>query len=306
MEKLLFGIVVLTYNSEGVVVDCIRKLKSALENVPHEIVVVDNASTDHSAEVVRAAFPDVRVLQAEKNLGYARGNNLGGMELADSCSYLAFVNPDVGVERDTMEKMRQVLEEHSDAGCVGGVPLINGKRSRSCFRNKPTFIQKLVLYGTWRDLPILRRLLRNFASQMEKEHFVELTVTQPVYAVSGACLLFAADVYRRIGGFDEHTFLFQEEFIVSERLRRIGYAVYGRPDAVYAHAHGHSVRRRLLHAQRVFIHSEQYLIRTYYGWNWPLRASMLALRYLDWTLHACVVELNKVLKSLPGKRGNPR
>ena len=302
LKPLLFGITVLTYNSEDVVLSCIAQLKLALADAPHEIVVVDNASSDNSAGVVEAAFPDVKVFRMGRNLGYARGNNVGGRELADRCSYLAFINPDVTVERNTMQKMQQVLEQHQEAGGVGGLALINGKPSRNCFRTKPTFFQKLVLYGTLRDLPILRNLLRSSVNDLEKEHFLNLTSTQPVYAVSGACVLFSAEAYRRIGGFDEHTFLFQEEFIVSELLRRAGYAVYGCPGATYAHVHGHSIQRRLLHAERIFIQSEQYLIRAYYYWKWPWRATMLALRYSEWALHACVVGLNRILKSVRSQR----
>ena len=295
----IFGVVVLTYNSEKVIIQCVCAIKSALVAVSHEIVVVDNASRDDSAGLVERTFNDVKVIRNSANLGYSCGNNLGGQYLlTHACQYIAFVNPDVTVNASTFQMMHSVAEQYSDAGCIGGLALRKGKPDQRAFRKRPTYLEKLILYMNSRDLPLLREVVGRLEEQLERSHFVSLTTTTPVYSVSGACILFPAAIYTKIGGFDERTFLFQEEFIISERLQQNGFLVYGCPQATYEHIHGHSVNRRLLHAQRAFIDSEQYLVRTYYQWNWLQRVSLLMLRYIDWVVNACFVGINRALKSI--------
>ncbi len=294
------GACILTYNSEDIVVSCIQALKCALKDVRHEIVVVDNNSSDHSAAIVGQHYSDLKVIRSPVNTGYARGNNLGaGYLLECGCKYLAFINPDVTVRHDTLLRMQNVLADNSDAGCVGGVAIVNGDASRRCFRTKPTFVQKLWIYSEARDFPILRSWLATMTKSLEARHFMAtLPSAQPVYAVSGACIMFPAEVFAKIGGFDEHTFLFQEELIISERLREAGYRVYGAPEVTYEHIHGHSVRARLLQPQWCFIKSEQYLLRTYYGWSLPKRASLGAIRCADLAAGAMVMGLNRLYKRL--------
>jgi len=295
----IFGVVILTYNSEEVIIQCVCAVKSALGAVSHEVVVVDNASQDDSAALVERTFTDVKVVRTGANLGYARGNNVGGRYLATrDCRYIAFVNPDVTVGPSTLQTMQDVADRYGDAGCIGGIAIHNGKRIERSFRTKPTYLEKIILYSNSRDLPLLRTILAGITKRLEKRHFISLNTTQPVYAVSGACIVFPCSAYKKIDGFDERTFLFQEEFIISERLRQVGLLVYGCPEATYEHIHGHSVGQRLLRAQRIFIDSEQYLIRTYYRWNWFQRGLMLIVRYLDWFMNACFVRINQVIKRI--------
>jgi GT2 family glycosyltransferase len=294
------GVVVLTYNSADVVCRCVAALKSSLANRQSEIVVVDNNSSDDSAEVVKRAHSDVTVIQTGANLGYARGNNIGGRHLLTrGVQRIAFVNPDVLVGPDTLLEMERVLGEYQDAGCVGGLPVIRGQISERCFRNKPTTFEKLLLYSAAEEyLPILRTLLKPVVRKMHARHFVRVETPQPVYAVSGACIMFPAAVYERIGGFDEATFLFQEEFIISERLLRLGLKAYACPSATYDHLHGHSVNRRPLWAARIFIDSEQHLLRSYYKKGLFLRSFFLVFRYLDWILNASIRTLSRQIKEI--------
>jgi len=283
------GVVVLTYNSADIVCRCITALKSTLATRDFEIVVVDNNSSDDSVAVVKHAHSDVTLIQTGANLGYARGNNVGGRHLLTrAVQYIAFVNPDVLVGPDTLSDMERVLREHQDAGCVGGLPVVHGRISDKSFRNKPTSFEKLLLYSAAEYFPVLRSLLRPVVRKMRGHHFVLSETTRPVYAVSGACIMFPASVYERMGGFDEATFLFQEEFIISERLLKLGLKVYACPSAAYDHIHGHSVNRRPLRAAQIFIDSEQYLLRCYYKKGLFVRSFFLIFRYMDWTLNACM------------------
>ena len=294
----VIGVCVLTYNSEEVILECLHAIERSLKDVSHETVVVDNHSNDCSASIVERHYPEIKVVRSRVNTGYARGNDLGAKYLVErGCKYIAFINPDVTVRQDTLANMESVLSEHSDAGCVGGIAISNGRVSKACFRTEPTFAERLWIYSVARDFPVVGMGLRGMIRRLEARHFIPTPPTaQPVYAVSGACIMFPADVFSRIGGFDEETFLFQEEFIISERLRREGYRVYGVPDGVYDHVHGHSMRTGPRRPRWCFIQSEQHLLRTYYKWSRPKRGLLWSFRCIDFAAGETVVGLIRLYK----------
>lgn len=298
------GVCVLTYNSAPVVGECLRNLSTALRGLPHDILVVDNNSSDGTAETVRAAFPEIQLVQNAANAGYAQGNNLGAQYLLErGCSYLAFVNPDASVQADTLQRLQAVLFKDPRAGCAGAAGMVAGVPSRQSFRNKPTPLQRAVLSGALQFMPFLGGLLRPLVRRLAQQCFIPADRIQdgaPVYAAGGACLMFPAWAFVKIGGFDPHTFLFQEELIVSERLRRIGCYVVGVPGARYSHLVGHSVKGRALRAQWDFVRSEQYFLRAYDGWAAPARLALLVFRCAEWLLCASAALLRAALR--PSRR----
>jgi GT2 family glycosyltransferase len=300
----LVGVCILTYNSERVVAACIQSLKEALNCVPHEIVVVDNHSSDNSVAFAEQQYglSNMRTIRSPINTGYSRGNNIGASYLLErGCDYLVFVNPDVTVRPDTLAQMQVALSNNQDAGCVGGVAIIGGHPSKACFRTKPTFTEKFWLYSSARYFPVLHNWLRGITESMEIRHLLPIpSSVQPVYAVSGACIMFPSDVFAEIGGFDENTFLFQEEFIISERLLRTGRKVYGCPGAVYDHVLGHSVGVRPLRSYLFLIKSEQHLTRAYYNWSVSKRALMTAVRYADFAIGATITGARRLWRDLRG------
>ncbi len=278
---------------------CIRSIIATLSNIPYEIVVVDNNSQDGSVDVVRREYPEIRLIKTGKNLGYSVGNNVGGEYLLErNCEYIAFLNPDVTLGSDTMAQMLQALIENPKAGCAGGIPTDRGEMFAGSFRTKPTNFEKVILHGTAQYLPIIRPLLRPLVERLRARHYMPLHSVkkgQPVCAVSGGCIMFPAAAFAQIGGFDDKTFLFQEEFVISERLRRSGYQVVAAPDAVYEHAWGHSQRSRPVVSLWHFIQSEQHLVRNYYGWGLIGSYALLMFRYSELTAYAFVVFLKKYI-----------
>jgi hypothetical protein len=283
------GICVLTYNSEDVLQGCIQALKNALVGVPYEIVVVDNDSRDRSAAEAERQ-QGVKVIRNPRNTGYARGNNAGASQLlADGCKYIAFVNPDVIVKPDTFTNMRAALEDYEDAGCVGCVAVVNGRPFAGSFRTRPTLPEKLWVYSSMRHFPLIGKWMEVITRRMEAHHFLSLSFAQPVYALCGACIMFPSEAFAKVLGFDEMTFLYQEEFIMSERLRHAGYKVYGIPTAQYEHFQGHSAHADVVKSKSCFIESEQYYLRQYCHRGFFVRLLVRLFRWLDLralTLHA--------------------
>jgi len=266
------GVCILTFESEQFIIKCVSSVLAALQGSPHHIVIVDNHSTDRSVAVVRQAFPDLPVIVNASNLGYARGNNVGAKYLITmGCDYLAFLNPDVLVNRDTLHNLQAALLNAPSAGCVGGV--VPGLKP---FRHKPEFLDFLLLDGSLRYVPFVRRLLNPLVQIRSSANYIALSDKPdqsaiPVYSVSGACIMLPVTAFTTINGFDEGTFLYAEEFIMSERLRSAGLQVCGVPYAKYEHTCSHSTGKRELLSRYTQAKSEYYLTRQYY--RWPIMKS---------------------------------
>lgn len=312
---IALGICVLNWNAGTMLTECLRSIETASSNIPSRIVVVDNCSSDNSIALALHQFPSLQVIRNTSNLGYPAGNNVGALALlAEECNFLMFVNPDVVLDSRAIAAMLHCLLQNPQAGCAGGVPA-ESKGMSIAARTRPSILEKIVLYGPLHRLPFLRNKCADHVITVER-----LRAEAMVYAVLGACMVFRSNAFCEIGGFDDNTFLYEEEFIVAEKLRVHGWKSVVATEARYGHAVGLSTDqipyRRRLH----FIRSEQYLLRRYYGWN-PLGAGLLRLyRYLEWVGYAlglfCRTCLGKRTREgvsmsgfnslLPSKNGNPR
>lgn len=267
------GVCVLNWNAGDRLRDCIESIRSAVRDHVHTIVLVDNASTDGSIESLQDR--DIKIVRNSSNVGYARGNNVGAEHLLrDGCAYLLFVNPDVTISAGAVAALISGLNSDPAIGCCGGVSLTAGTTSPMNARTKPTVLEKLLLYG-----PFGRAFER-----LRRRHFLDVATMSnatKVYAVSGACLMFKAQAFRSVSGFDEETFLYEEEFILAEKLKQQGWSTALSPSAIYEHIEAHSTGQ-IPNLRRIhFIRSEQYLLRTYYGRSRWLRAAFLIGRTLE-------------------------
>lgn len=145
------GVCILNWNTKRNLLDCVLGLIERVGIGPGQIVVVDNCSRDGSTSALRGLFPSVVVRENKTNLGYSRGNNVGAAYLiARGFPYLLFLNPDVVLEGSTLREMIRVMEAGPRVGCVGAVPTRNGAPVRTAVRNRPSAVEKIVLYPDFR------------------------------------------------------------------------------------------------------------------------------------------------------------
>src|SRR5437899_5460565 len=111
------SIIILNYNAKDFIENCIRSiLESEYTREKMEIILVDNASSDKSVEIVRNKFPPVKIVQNKSNLGFCEGNNVG-MRTAEG-EILVILNPDVKVEKNWLIELIKVFEQNNNAGLV--------------------------------------------------------------------------------------------------------------------------------------------------------------------------------------------
>ncbi|MBI3006525.1 MAG: glycosyltransferase family 2 protein [Ignavibacteriales bacterium] len=212
--------VVLNYKRPQETVECVRSLvESTYEGV--EIVVVDNASSDGSAELIRGLYHRVTVVQAEKNLGYAGGMNLGiRRALQLSATYILIINSDTFVKKDALKLLVQELGERPNAGAASGTFLYYPET------NKVWYAGGKLMY--WQAHAQTKRTFPdNWLSGTCK--------TEEVSFLSGCAIVFRAQSLLEVGLFDERYFMYLEDVDLSARFAAKGLDLLYVPEAVFYH-----------------------------------------------------------------------
>jgi N-acetylglucosaminyl-diphospho-decaprenol L-rhamnosyltransferase len=216
------SIIIVSFNARADLERCLESLQAAPPAVPHEIVVVDNGSTDGSADAARRR-PGVQVIEAGGNLGFARANNIGIR--ASSGSTILLLNSDTIVPPGAIDRLLAELDRHPEAA-VAGPRLVDGTgRAELSFGR---------MIGPWNELR-QKRLGRNAAA-------VEALTRQPQDPdwVSGACLLVRRADADAVGGLDERYFMYTEDVDFCAAIRARGRTILFVPGVEVVHLRGRS------------------------------------------------------------------
>ncbi len=216
-ERLVHAVIV-THQSLATVPRCIEALLDS-KGVTLRLTVVDNASTDGTAEAISADFPDVQVISNEDNVGFAVAVNQGLMGSEDHWSVV--VNPDVVVRPGTIEMCLEHLEKHpSDGMCsvpsIGCEGLVN---DRSFFQLPSMWSEVTLQLGMHRIAPASRFF--NPEQQLAYQH---LDSPQFVDALAGCFTVVERSLWDALGGYDENYFLCGEDLDLGVRAAELGAA----------------------------------------------------------------------------------
>lgn len=256
----MIALIVLNYNDYDTTCDFVHKIKG-YSNI-QKIIVVDNHSTDDSYQKLSLLQSDkIDVIPAPSNGGYAAGNNLGIRYALEHYhpEYVIVSNPDVEFQSSVVDNLYSQARQLGHLGiitccmnCLSGVSLESAWKL-------PTYTDHLLS-----NFPILEKIFR-FRTVYTKEYLSKDLVE--VDAVSGAFFMISSEAYLSVNGFDEDTFLYCEETIISERLHANGYRNYLLTTDEYLHRHSvsidknfHSLKKKLyLRQQSNIVHCTKYL-----------------------------------------------
>lgn len=258
------SIVVLNYNTLGHLRACLQALaaegSTSLSGGPieAEAIVVDNASTDGSADMVVAEFPWVRLIRSPHNGGFASGNNQALRQCRGANVLL--LNPDTLMPPGGLAKLLDRLSDHPEAGVVGPKLLKpDGSMHLACRRSFPTpAIAFYRLSGLSRLFPRSPRFGRYNLTFVDPDRAIE------VDSVCGACLLVRSAVIARIGLLDERFFMYGEDLDWCLRTRMMGWTVRYEPGIVVQHQHGAASRKRALRTTYHFFRAMDLFYRKHY------------------------------------------
>ena len=222
------SVCIVNWNRREHLRQCLASAFQSAQGLELEVIVSDNASTDGSQAMVREHFPEVRLIQNDRNLLYAAGCNVAARSARGR--HLLFLNNDAVVNERALRRMVELLEADPKLGICG--PLLerpDGAREYS-YERFPTLSWQLAkLLGlaslaAWR----LRAALRSPAALL------------PVDIVLGSCLMIRGDLARCLGFFDEEFAFYYEEVDLCYRVRHAGYGVALVPDCSVTHHHAQS------------------------------------------------------------------
>ncbi len=302
------GIIIVSWNVRDLLAAC---LESVLRNTEHapRIIVVDNASTDGSAEMMRDRFPQVRLITRDKNLGFAGGNNVGirywGLDTptpnAQYPRYILLLNPDTLVHSDALETMVHFMDAMPRAG-VCGARLIYGDGS---FQHSAFGFP-----GLWQialDTPGVHGRLGE--SRLNGRYSRKLYAGGQPFEIDhplGASFMVRSEVIRQVGLMDEGFHMYCEEIDWAWRIKEAGWKIYCVPEAEIVHYGGQSTRQVkpemiiALWTSRLQLYRKHHPVWRQAVARWLVRRKMrqeirladdgLARAEMDKTMHAALVE----------------
>jgi len=244
MMETRLSIIIVSWNVQQELLDCLRSIGDHPPFGPYEVIVVDNASTDGTIETVRREFASVRVVANTENRGFSAGNNAGIKE--SKGEYVLLLNPDTVVHPGALDTLTQFLEENADVAACGP-RLLDGDGHNCCSVGAvPTFRGILYRSTPFRWLGIFRghynRLSREGPGYDRVAHVEQL---------SGAALLIRRSVLEQIGLLDERFFMYYEDVDLCLRITAAGWRIAFVPSATITHLGGRSAaqvsaRKRML------------------------------------------------------------
>lgn len=223
------SIIIVSYNSREQIADCLGALSVGCDGLAFEVIVVDNASSDGSAELVAERFPEVRLIARKDNPGFSTACNQA-LRLARG-RYELLLNPDTIVPPGALTGLVEVGDRNPEAGLIGPAIYRLGKgKLQSSFRPLPSW------EAAFRHYTIAKPLLKAlWLSRRRWRPVIDTPTTAG--GLTGACLLIRREVFEKIGGLDERYFLFYEDLDYCRRAIRAGWGIlYTHKVSVFHHS----------------------------------------------------------------------
>jgi len=227
------SVVIVSFNTREILRNCLSSLYEAIGSRDIEVIVVDNASRDGSADMVASAFPRVVLVRSDVNLGFAAGNNAAFRRARGR--HIVLLNPDTLLGSDALDRALAHMDAVPSVGMAGGRLLNRNGVDEPAARMFPSVLNDfLALSGLAARFPRSRlfgRFDRTWA-----------TASRPadVDWVPGAFAIIRREVLETVGDFDERFFLYYEEVDLCRRIKAAGWRVRYWPDIVVHHWGGES------------------------------------------------------------------
>ncbi|MCX7785258.1 MAG: glycosyltransferase family 2 protein [candidate division WOR-3 bacterium] len=226
------SIIIVNYNTKDLVLQCLNSVANLSINTDYEVFVVDNNSSDGSAQTIKALMPWVNLIENHENLGFAKANNQA-IKLARG-EYILLLNPDTKNVERAIEKTLEFIENHSEIDAITcRVELANGELDWACHRGFPT---------PWASFSYFVGLEKIFPKSklFGQYHLTYLSLDKPheIEVPSGCFFMVRRKVVEKVGLLDESYFMYGEDVDWAYRIKKAGGKIYFYPDAKIIHYKG--------------------------------------------------------------------
>lgn len=276
MADVDLSIVIVNWNTKALLLDCLASVYHTIRDLSCEVFVVDNASSDGSVAAVRQEYPQVRIIENAKNLGFAAANNKALRQMAGR--YALLLNTDAVLTEGAVSRLFEFMEANPRVamGC-GQLLNANGSKQNS-IANFPTL---LTLLGNESLLRILWP--KRFPSKRR-----DYAAPIPVQSCIGACLMVRKAAMDEVGLLDERYFFFMEETDWARSMKKAGWESWFVPDARTYHLQGQSAGDNV-EARKMFYRSRYLYFRKWFGdWVYLFGAAIMVRLLVNLLVHGLV------------------
>lgn len=227
------SVIIVSYNTKNLLRECLRSLfEGNTRKMVFEVFVIDNASADDSAEMVRKEFPHVFLIQNKKNMGFSKANNKAVKKAKGT--FILFLNPDTIADPRVLEEMVSFMEDHGDAGVVTcKVNLVNGQLDDACHRGFPTPWNALCYFSGLSRLFPRSKFFNGYNIGWEN-----MTAVHEIDACAGAFMMTRREAGEKVGWWDEDYFWYGEDIDFCYRLKHKGWKIFYVPYGSIIHYKG--------------------------------------------------------------------
>ncbi len=251
LDEVDLGVLIVSYNTRGLLRNCLSSIYQKTTGIRFEVMVVDNGSSDNSVRMIRKEFPQVKLIENRENLGFARANNQ--VIKRSRARYFLLFNPDTGLKASSPDKMIAFMDNHPEVGVLG-CKILNAdgtiQPSNSSFPNLFTeflraFQVKKLIPGAGLREEIGQKWSAMLGSTLREylRVYWDSERIREVDWVSGACLLVRRSAIEDVGLLDESFFMYYEDADWCYRMREKGWKTYYFPFFEVVHYVGKSDSR---------------------------------------------------------------
>jgi GT2 family glycosyltransferase len=279
------AIIIVNYNTRDLLRDCLRSLEQAAARCDTSVWVVDNASPDGSAAMVRAEFPRVHLIESPRNGGFAYANNLALRRVLSendtrssalstqhsAPDYVLLLNPDTVAPPSSLDGLVEYMEARPEVGACGPKLLLaDGSLDLACRRSFPTpAVSFYRMVGLSKLFPGSPR----FASY--NMTYLDPDVETEVDSVVGACMLVRGSVAREVGPLDETFFMYGEDLDWAYRIKQYGWRIVYVPRVTVHHYKRAASSQRPFTSIRAFYDAMRVFYRKHYAATTPAPVNVL-------------------------------
>lgn len=242
-KNIDISIIIVSYNTKEFLQKCLNSIKSSTGRLTREVFVIDNASQDSSAKLVKEKYEWVHLIESSKNLGFAKAANQAVKKAKGR--YILLLNPDTILEKNTLWETLKFMDKNPEAGVsTCRVELESGEIDWASHRGFPT---------PWRSFSYFSRLSKLFPnSKLFGGYHLEYEDLRRIHEIdspSGAFYLVRQEAVKKVGLLDEDYFMYAEDLDWSYRIKEAGFKIFYYPKVKVTHSKGaasgmHSIKSK--------------------------------------------------------------
>ena len=232
------SIVVVNYNVKNLLKKCLESIFKCQKYIEFEVIVVDNNSKDYSQEMLKRDFPQAKLIENKRNVGFSRACNQGIKE--SQGRYILLLNPDTELTLGGFKKMIDFMDSKPEAGICGPKMIDQKGNIQFSCRLFPSYLTAISSSQS-----ILNRVFPdNFLSQKYLLKEWDHSQIREVDWVSGSCLLAKREMLEKVGLLDERFYMYVEDVDLCYRAKKSGFSVFYFPEVLVIHHVGKSTQKR--------------------------------------------------------------